>query len=178
MRSETNCILAANGHTSVGGASRRMSLSLAVSVVLLTLPALHCAAAYGQSPRARIIAPVRLAETGASAGLSASLSELPLSFEANLGRTDPEGRVRSRGKGYSLFLTERGAVLAFDKRVNPEVANPGDRLAGLLGISGEHAVRPALCNVDLTPSKECVFQAMACRDCLGAPKRCLFLPGS
>jgi hypothetical protein len=88
MRSETSCILAANGHNSVGSASRRMSLSLAVSVVLLILPALHCAA-YGQSPRAKIIAPVHAVETGASARLSASCSELRLSFEANQGQADP-----------------------------------------------------------------------------------------
>jgi hypothetical protein len=120
-----------------------MSLSLAVSVVLLILPALHCAA-YGHGPRAKIIAPVRAAETSASAGLTAGSSELSLSFEANQGKTDPQVSTLPRGNGYSLFLTERGAVLALHKPVNPEAGNPGGRLPGHLGISGEHAVQPAL----------------------------------
>ena len=39
-------------------------------------------------------------------------SQLPLSFEANVGQTDPQVDFISRGNGYTLFLTPREAVLA------------------------------------------------------------------
>ena len=136
MRSETGRILAANGHTSVGSASRRMSLSLAVSVALLLPAALHCAA-FGQGPRAKIMAPVRLAETGAPAGLSASLSQLPLSFEASQGQIDQgqidQGPIPSRGNRDWLIVPERGARLALDRRVNREAGDPGDPLGRSFG---------------------------------------------
>jgi hypothetical protein len=115
MRSETSCILAVNGDSSVGSASGRMSSAFAVSGVRLILVALHLAA-YGQSPRAKITAPVRRAETGAPAGLSASLSQWPLSFAANPGQTDPQVGILSRGHGDWLFLSERGAVGAQQQR--------------------------------------------------------------
>jgi hypothetical protein len=38
--------------------------------------------------------------------------QLPLSFEANRGQTDPSVRFLSRGDGYSLFLTDSEAVLS------------------------------------------------------------------
>jgi hypothetical protein len=108
MRSEINCILAANGPTSLGSVSGTMSLSSALSIVLLNLAALH-GGAHGQSPRSKINAPVLAAETGASAGLSPSASQLPSSFEANQGRTDPQVRILSRANGYGFFLNERAA---------------------------------------------------------------------
>ncbi|WP_114209708.1 SBBP repeat-containing protein [Acidisarcina polymorpha] len=48
--------------------------------------------------------------------VSATRSQLPLSFEANQGQTDPQVRFLSRGPGYSLFLTGHAAVLALSKR--------------------------------------------------------------
>ncbi len=45
--------------------------------------------------------------------------QLPLSFEANLGQTDPRVRYLSRGQGYSLFLTPSEAVLRV-QRTAPE----------------------------------------------------------
>lgn len=41
--------------------------------------------------------------------------QLPLSFEANVGQTDPEVDFISRGSGYTLFLKPREAVLALRK---------------------------------------------------------------
>jgi hypothetical protein len=38
-------------------------------------------------------------------------AKLPLSFEANLGQTDPGVKFLSRGSGYTLFLTKSDAVL-------------------------------------------------------------------
>jgi len=46
------------------------------------------------------------------ASLVANYGNLPLSFEANQGQADGEVRFLSRGNGYSLFLTNREAVLA------------------------------------------------------------------
>ncbi len=46
---------------------------------------------------------------------------LPLSFEANLGQTDPAVNFISKGKGYSLFLTNHEAVLTLK---SPSVAPP------------------------------------------------------
>ena len=40
-----------------------------------------------------------------------SYSKLPLSFEANVGQTNPDVKFLSRGRGYSLFLTDSQATL-------------------------------------------------------------------
>jgi hypothetical protein len=50
-----------------------------------------------------------------SARVAAAYGQLPLSFEANLGETDPEVRFLSRGAGYSLFLTPTQAVLTLQQ---------------------------------------------------------------
>jgi hypothetical protein len=47
--------------------------------------------------------------------LVASYAKLPLSFEANGGQTDRRVKFLSRGRGYTLFLTDREAVLALQK---------------------------------------------------------------
>ncbi len=44
--------------------------------------------------------------------LNEAYGQLPLSFEANAGQTDPKVDFISRGSGYALFLTSREAVLA------------------------------------------------------------------
>ena len=44
----------------------------------------------------------------------ASLSALPLGFEANQGETDPQVKYMARGDGYTLFLTQNEAVFAVD----------------------------------------------------------------
>jgi hypothetical protein len=51
----------------------------------------------------------------ADRSLAANYSRLPLSFEANQGQSDPQVRFLSRGAGYSLFLTDKAAVLALAK---------------------------------------------------------------
>ena len=42
-------------------------------------------------------------------------NKIPLTFERNDGQTDSQVKFLSRGPGYSLFLTERSAVLAIPK---------------------------------------------------------------
>ncbi|MFL6335254.1 MAG: FG-GAP-like repeat-containing protein [Pyrinomonadaceae bacterium] len=48
---------------------------------------------------------------GEAAHLSEGYGRLPLRFEANLGQTSRQVKFLARGSGYSLFLTEAGAVL-------------------------------------------------------------------
>ena len=57
----------------------------------------------------------QVAQPTQPATVSADYGKLPLSFEANQGQTAPEVKFTSRGKGYSLFLTGREAVLALSK---------------------------------------------------------------
>jgi hypothetical protein len=53
--------------------------------------------------------------------IAADYGKLPLSFEANEGQTDPQVRFTSKGSGYSLFLTDKEAVLALSK--GPEASH-------------------------------------------------------
>src|SRR5437763_5075876 len=48
--------------------------------------------------------------------LKTSFGQLPLSFEANAGQTDPEVRYLARGSGYTIFLTEKDAVIKLQDR--------------------------------------------------------------
>ena len=41
--------------------------------------------------------------------------QLPYTFEQNQGQTDPSVRYLARGRGYSLFLTDREAVLSLQR---------------------------------------------------------------
>jgi hypothetical protein len=50
-----------------------------------------------------------------SATVAANYGALPLAFEANRGQTDASVRFLAHGDGYSLFLTDSGAVLAVGK---------------------------------------------------------------
>lgn len=54
-------------------------------------------------------------ETTRQEHLADSFFHRPLSFEANLGQTDPSVQFLSRGQGYSLFLTPTEAVLSLRK---------------------------------------------------------------
>lgn len=46
------------------------------------------------------------------AAARAAYGQVPLTFEANRGQTDPRVKFLSRGNGYSVFLTGKGMVLA------------------------------------------------------------------
>ena len=56
------------------------------------------------------------AASPAAAALMADYGRLPLSFEVNAGQIAPEVKFVARGGGYSLFLTDRAAVLSLTKR--------------------------------------------------------------
>src|SRR5262249_3941231 len=62
--------------------------------------------------------------SAATEQLQAAYGQLPLSFEANQGQTDPQVRFLSRGSGYALFLTPTEAVLTLQKPSAPTSAQP------------------------------------------------------
>jgi hypothetical protein len=59
--------------------------------------------------------PVIAAQTEVSPALQSRYGQLPLSFEANRGQTDPSVNFLSYGPGYSLFLTPTEAVMVLKK---------------------------------------------------------------
>jgi hypothetical protein len=78
--------------------------------------------------------------TGAhsTAELAVQYGKLPMGFEANQGQTDPQVRFLSRGNGYSLFLTDREAVLALSKPEN----NASLRRPSAKNATGRGCARP------------------------------------
>ncbi|MBA3321690.1 MAG: hypothetical protein H0T45_09650, partial [Pyrinomonadaceae bacterium] len=54
--------------------------------------------------------------------------QLPLSFEANQGQTDPQVKFLSRGSGYSLFLTPTEAVLSLKKSPQSKAQSPKSKV--------------------------------------------------
>ncbi len=54
--------------------------------------------------------------------------QLPLTFQANLGQTDPQVNFLSRGKGYTAFLTSGGMVLA----LSPQQVVPAAKTANVV----------------------------------------------
>jgi hypothetical protein len=93
---------------------------------LLFLLALGALAASGIQAAATPSAP----ETARRALLAQSFGQRPLSFEANLGQTDPTVRFLSRGQGYSLFLTPTEAVLSLRKAASQSKPQSNSPLPG------------------------------------------------
>lgn len=59
--------------------------------------------------------------------------ELPLSFEANRGQSDPQVKFLARGRGYALFLTPAEIVMS--------LAQPGGRAAVRIRLLGSRGAR-------------------------------------
>jgi sugar lactone lactonase YvrE len=91
--------------------------------------------------------------------------KLPLSFEANWGQADPHVRFLSRGNGYSLFLTDKEAVLSLLKLgethsadlLNPAQADADERSAASfhrdavrMQLAGAHS-HPHVTGLDKLP---------------------------
>src|SRR5262249_4966046 len=80
------------------------------------IPAEDLAMTAFRSPRGRLgkCAPwVELLESRClPSGTASALRQLPLAFEANVGQADAQVRYLAHGSGYSLALTDQGAVLA------------------------------------------------------------------
>jgi len=80
----------------------------------LTLALTLSATAFPQSnPANPQASPIQ--NTRANPALAENYGKLPLSFEANQGQSDPQVKFLSKGNGYTLFLTNKSAVLALTK---------------------------------------------------------------
>ncbi len=73
------------------------------------------------------------------AALAANYGKLPLSFEANQGQVDPRVRFTSRGDGYSLFLTDKEAVLSLSRKSGQRASEPTSQLLPLKAKEGSPA---------------------------------------
>jgi hypothetical protein len=101
------------------------SKTLVTFLITVAIPLSFCQAPYAQS---------RASET---------YGKLPLSFEANLGQTDPRVKFLSRGSGYTLFLTRDEAVMSL-KRSKTQAAvhmrlvgsNPNAETSGESELAG------------------------------------------
>lgn len=89
-----------------------------------------------------LVAPVLLsAETPANPGrvrAPEAYGQVPLTFEANVGQTDPRVAFLSRGVGYALFLTPGEAVLS----LRPSA--PGAEAAGPNGGQARESLPPSV----------------------------------
>jgi hypothetical protein len=87
--------------------------------------------------------------TSAAAGhLQAAYGQVPLSFEANQGQTDPQVNFLARGTGYALFLTDTAAVISLRTPSAPsstDTAAPNATVTGTvlrLSLVGAQAAAP------------------------------------
>ena len=84
---------------------------------------------------------MRRMDATASVQLFESYGKLPLRFEANQGQTDGDVKFLSRGKGYTMFLTSGGAVMAMrapakENKQSGDVreTEPGSRERGMESV--------------------------------------------
>jgi hypothetical protein len=75
--------------------------------------------------------PQTASQVSAKAALAADYGKLPLSFEANQGQVDSQVRFTSRGSGYSLFLTDKEAVLSLSRKSGQRASEPASQLLPL-----------------------------------------------
>jgi len=87
--------------------TRRQAVVLLRGITLAVALSLAPAATlWADPPKAAAAPPPSMADVQSAYG------QLPLSFEANEGQTDPHVQFLSRGRGHTLFLTPSDAVLA------------------------------------------------------------------
>ncbi|OGF45308.1 MAG: hypothetical protein A2231_11305 [Candidatus Firestonebacteria bacterium RIFOXYA2_FULL_40_8] len=87
-------------------------------------------------------------EAGAQIKLGAAYANLPLCFEANKGQTDAAVKFLARGKGYTLFLTSKEAVLALKKAAVSK--EPGEVVR--MSLNGSNA-DPKVQGLDILPGQ-------------------------
>src|SRR6202451_936348 len=107
------------------GLARRASVAIPVGLALAGLIAAAAllrgvASAHGPSVQAHSQAPAQPASRASSPAdhsrVNATYAALPLTFEPNVGQTDPQVKYVARGRGYSLFLTSTLAYFAVPVR--------------------------------------------------------------
>lgn len=85
-----------------------LGLALCIAATLL--------AVQSRAPKYRKSTGLAKAAPASAAHISMQYGKLPLSFEPNLGQSNPEAKFLAHGDGYSLFLTSNEAVLALRDR--------------------------------------------------------------
>ena len=87
-----------------------MHHSISLQLLTLTLVVL------GPVGRSEAAATLSLASAVSNRQMTATLTRLPLQFEANQGQVDEQVRFLARGPGYRLFLTVSESVLVLQQR--------------------------------------------------------------
>src|ERR1051326_123843 len=115
------------------GSARRGAL-MAVPTVFLVLAALFLA---NQSPtkpvspkRSDIVkaadvksaSDIRQSAEKLKSEVRSAMADLPMAFEPNMGQTDPRVKYLTRGAGYTVFLTDEGAVIRLKKAKSSDTA--------------------------------------------------------
>jgi hypothetical protein len=113
-----------------GRSSTAIGLSL-LGVCSVGLCLERSAGAVPKSEQAALSAP------GSNATLQAKIAGWPLHFEVNRGQADGEVRYLSRGRGFGLYLTDRGATLAMRGRTASS-----EHAAVRVQVVGGRAVQP------------------------------------
>ena len=73
----------------------------------------------------------------------ALLSSLPVTFEPNRGQADPSVEYLSRGPGYSLLLTQTGALISIQHALEPSSDQPAAHRFSLLQLEFVGGNRPS-----------------------------------
>ena len=89
---------------------RRQAIVSALCLATLSLSAGFLVLSHAQRP-AEAPRPQATVSIANPARVRAAYGQLPLSFEANSGQTDPRVKFLARGSGYTVFLTDRDATL-------------------------------------------------------------------
>ena len=127
--------------------SKRITAALALAGMLAVLIFSHTRFAAVKQPSLSLPA-----DQPARARLNQAFGQLPLSFEANRGQTDPAVKFLSRGPGYSLFLTSTEAVLQL--RVDESVNAGSPRVAAGLRHPPSAVLRMKLVGATAEPQVE------------------------
>jgi Beta-propeller repeat len=123
---------------------RGRSVGYGVLIVLLVGAAAICGpvgASHGSVSTAKARAPnfpVR------PLNLRPALTHLPLTFEANIGQTDPRALYLARGPGFTLFLTRSGAVVSMAEASTRADRSPLANPAAARGAPPRHLRRAAI----------------------------------
>jgi hypothetical protein len=100
--------------------------------------------------------PVTEARAGTHGAAASANMRLPLHFEFNGGQSAPEVMFTARGRGYGLFLTATGAVLALPAPAAPEKAQSIPAVVRMTFAGANPA--PVVSGVDELPGKAHYFR--------------------
>jgi len=81
-----------------------------------------------------VAAPALVSNQSSSSSVAQAYGQLPMSFEVNQGQTDAQVMYLTRGSGYTLFLTQDGAVLSLEPS-SGKTADPSSTPAAESGVA-------------------------------------------